>query len=146
VRLQNLENRATAPDAIASQLRAAAQASIKSFSSRLSSTFGNTLREVTATEHRTGRAVENGRLRQNLVAGVSNSRASLTTLAPATPTIVSTPAITSGLQGLVDPADGTTSTSTTGTSKTGTPAAHTTSGSTPSGPAWPPTMYSRRKA
>jgi hypothetical protein len=138
VRLQNLENRATAAGDIASQLRAAAQASIKSFSSRVSSTFGNTLNELAAAEHRAASTAQNGSLRQNLVAGVSNSRASLTSTAAAVPPIVNksaTQSTESGLQPLVDAADGT-STSTTGATS------NPPSSSTPSAPAGAPKLYS----
>ena len=140
MRLQNLENRATAASDIASQLRAAAQASIKSFSSRVSSTFGSTLSELAAAEHRTESTAQNGSPRQNLVAGVSNSRASLTSIATAAPAIVNKPgtqSTASGLQPLVDAADGT-STSTTGAPTTSNPP----SSSTPSGPAGAPKLYS----
>ena len=144
MRLQNLENRAAATGDIASQLRANAQASIKSFSSRVSSAFHNALSEFAAADRSgTGAANEAGS-RQNLVAGLSNSRFPLLSPAstPAAPTTAPStsstqPAVVSGLQSLVDAADG------VGTSTTGTPTtSNPPSSSTPSGPAAPPTTYS----
>jgi len=164
VRLLNLENRVPATNDLAAQLRATAQATIKSFSSRPSSSFGATLNELEAAHGASEGAFQGAGLRQNLVAAVSNSRASfgtgsslleptlkpsaLLSGAPATPAIVTTPASTdsspaSGLQSLVDAADRSSSKTPPATT-TSTPKDSTTPPATPPSPpnpAAPPTLY-----
>lgn len=157
MRLQNLDNRAAGSTDIGSQLRAKAQTTAKSFNSGVSSAFGKTLSEFETSKGTSGSAAKSTAFRQDLVATVSNSRAtlasgasgtpsseiaprtsSLLSATPATAAIVttSTPASTgtstvSGLQGWIEAADQTASAATPAT---------TAPNASPT-PAAPPTLY-----
>ena len=154
MRLQNLENVAPSTTDLFAQLRSTAQTALKSVSSGVSSAFGKTLSELESASGAAENAGQGAAARQNFVASLTNSRATLTVSSPAasaTPAAAAPPA--SGLQVFVDAADvntpnvqtgpgagGPTPTTPSRTTGTGTPS--TPTDPPPTGPAAAPTPYS----
>jgi hypothetical protein len=75
VNFLNIGSRETALNATSSPLRSAFQSFANSFNSRVSTPFGTTLQELEASQPANQAAVFNSVARQNLVATLSNSRA-----------------------------------------------------------------------
>ena len=71
----NIESRQSALDATLSSLRSASQSFANLFNSRVSTSFGTTLQELEASQDTSQAAVFNTAARQNLVATLSNYRA-----------------------------------------------------------------------